>query len=144
MKYITRTIAEDENILATAHLHWIYNVAALLWLVFGWWLLGYGIYKCVSILIMKATTEICITDRRFIYKRGWLNRQSTEFDISTIEGCNYAQSFLGRIFGFGTLNIRGTGIGDLALPIIAHPVAFRRSIIDAKIAHEREMTGTSA
>ncbi len=136
MKYIKRTIAPDEEILAQAHLHWIYTFQAFLWLIFGWWLLGYGIYKCVSILIMKATTEIAITSRRFIYKKGWLNRQSTEFDISRIEGCNYFQSIWGRIFGFGTLEVRGTGVGVVVLPLIARPVAFRRAIIEAKVQQE--------
>ena len=143
MKYVKRTIVEGEHVLATARLHWVYTLRAILWLVFGWWLLGYGIYKCVSIMIMKATTEICITDRRFIFKQGWLNRQSTEFDLATIEGCNYSQSFLGRILGYGTLQIRGTGIGDISLPLIAKPVEFRSAIIDAKMMRERETIGTA-
>ena len=136
MRYVERAITEDETILAEAHLHWIYTLGAFTWLIFGFWLLGYGVYKCIAILIRKATTEICITDRRFIYKQGWLWRQSTEFDISTIEGCNYSQSFLGRILGYGNLAIRGTGVGEIVLPLIAHPVEFRRAIIDAKSKHQ--------
>jgi hypothetical protein len=42
------------------------------------------------------------------------------------------QSFLGRIFGYGTVRIEGTGVDAVITPDIADPVGFVRAIQTAK------------
>ena len=52
--------------------------------------------------------------------------------IDRIEGVNVLQTILGRLFGYGRLAIRGMGIGEVVLPPIEDPIAFRQSIEKAR------------
>jgi hypothetical protein len=39
---------------------------------------------------------------------------------------------MGRILGFGRIMVRGMGVGEVILPPIANPIAFRKAIEKAK------------
>lgn len=91
-----------------------------------------GVMKFAQMLVIKATTEIAITTTRLIYKRGLVARYVGEMNIDRIEGVSVLQSVFGRIFNFGQIVIRGMGVGELILPVIADPVKFRRAIEKAR------------
>ncbi|HZS84249.1 MAG TPA: PH domain-containing protein [Stellaceae bacterium] len=81
--------------------------------------------------IQRRTTEIAVTDRRIIYKRGLLRRDTVEMNMSKVESVNVDQSIAGRIFGYGTVTIHGTG-GDLEpMRNIAAPIRFRNHVTAA-------------
>jgi hypothetical protein len=42
------------------------------------------------------------------------------------------QTLLGRVFGYGTVKIEGTGVDSVTTPTIADPVGFVRAIQTAK------------
>ncbi|MEM8786476.1 MAG: PH domain-containing protein [Pseudomonadota bacterium] len=130
MKYVKRTLADDEIVLEEAKFHWTYNFMSVVWLVlFGWIIIGIvmAIYRTVD----EITTELVITNRRFVYKRGFIIRHTNEFALDRIESVVLRQGFLGRMLGFGDLVIRGSGIGEIELPTIGRPLEFRRSLINA-------------
>ncbi len=77
----------------------------------------------------RFTTEIAVTDRRVIFKHGFIRRQTTEMNMSKVESVEVDQSILGRIFDFGDILVRGTGVGLEPLTMIAHPLAFRNAVI---------------
>jgi len=52
--------------------------------------------------------------------------------IDRIEGVNVLQTVLGRIFNYGRLAVRGMGIGEVILPPIENPIAFRQAIEKAR------------
>ena len=83
-------------------------------------------------LVRKCTTEMAVTTRRFIYKRGWMAREPEEFSLGKIEEINLSQSTLGRILGYGHLHLSGVGIGKITLPAIDDPLALRRAIDTAR------------
>ncbi|MFK7839223.1 MAG: PH domain-containing protein [Bdellovibrionales bacterium] len=91
-----------------------------------------GVYAFAIKMVHKATTEIAITDTRLIYKTGVVARNVGEMSIDRIEGVNVLQSVLGRIFNYGRLAIRGMGIGEVILPPIEDPIAFRQAIERAR------------
>lgn len=91
-----------------------------------------GIMSFAQMMVVKATTEIAITNLRLVYKRGLVARHVGEISIDRIEGVNVLQSILGRVFGYGRLAIRGMGVGEVILPPIADPIAFRRAIEKAR------------
>jgi uncharacterized membrane protein YdbT with pleckstrin-like domain len=91
-----------------------------------------GLLSFAQMMVIKATTEIAITNNRLVYKRGLVARQVGEMSIDRIEGVNVLQSFWGRIFNFGRLAIRGMGIGEVVLPPIEDPIAFRKAIEKAR------------
>lgn len=92
----------------------------------------FGVYSFAIKMVHKATTEIAITDARLIYKTGVVARNVGEISIDRIEGVNVLQSILGRIFGYGRLAVRGMGIGEVILPPIENPLAFRQAIEKAR------------
>ncbi|MCB1783348.1 MAG: PH domain-containing protein [Alphaproteobacteria bacterium] len=92
----------------------------------------FGLLRFAGMMIVKATTEIAVTTNRLIYKRGLVARQVGEINIDRIEGVNVFQSILGRIFNFGRVMVRGMGVGEVLLPTIDDPIAFRRAIEKAK------------
>ncbi len=81
---------------------------------------------------MKATTEIAITNTRLVYKRGLVARHVGEMSIDRIEGVNVLQTILGRLLNYGRLAVRGMGIGEVILPPIEDPIAFRQAIEKAR------------
>lgn len=128
--YVERTLAADEEILATGRFHWTYTLISILWLVvLGWVIIGIVIF--VRRMIEEITTEIAVTNKRFVYKTGLIYIKTDEFTTTRIEGVNLHQTILGRILGYGVLHIRGSGIGELNLPAIGKPLEFRRALIDA-------------
>ena len=61
--------------------------------------------------IRRRATEIVVTDRRVIFKRGLISRHTVEMNVSKIETVDVEQGLAGRIWDYGTVLIRGTGLG---------------------------------
>jgi uncharacterized membrane protein YdbT with pleckstrin-like domain len=93
-----------------------------------------GLLRFAQMMVVKATTEIAITTARLIYKRGLVARYVGEMSIDRIEGVNVLQTILGRIFGYGRVMVRGMGVGEVVLPPLANPIAFRKAIEKARSA----------
>lgn len=88
----------------------------------------FAFLSAVRALIRRATTELAITDRRVIYKAGLLRRYTVEINRSKVETVGVIQSVLGRLLGFGTVTVRGTGGSFEPIPFIAEPLTFRNHI----------------
>ena len=101
-------------------------------------MLAFGFLSFAGMMVRKATTEICVTSDRLIIKTGMVARQVNEINVDRIEGVNVMQGIIGRIADFGTVVVRGMGVGELWLPPIADPVGFRRAIDRAKALDENE------
>lgn len=98
--------------------------------ILGSFVLGLGFFG--NMMVIRATTEIAVTTERVIYKRGLIARDVGEINIDRIEGVAVHQGFLGRLFGYGQILIRGMGVGEVLLPIIEAPIEFRRAIQEAQ------------
>ncbi|MBK6897292.1 MAG: PH domain-containing protein [Alphaproteobacteria bacterium] len=92
----------------------------------------FGLLKFAHMMVVKATTEIAITNNRLIFKRGLVARQVGEINIDRIEGVNVLQTIMGRVFNYGRIMVRGMGVGEVVLPPIEDPIAFRKAIEKAK------------
>ena len=91
-----------------------------------------GLYLFAHMMIVRATTEIAVTNERIIYKKGLIARHVGELDIDRIEGVSVQQGVLGRMRGYGRVCVRGMGVGEVILPPIESPLEFRRAINEAK------------
>jgi uncharacterized membrane protein YdbT with pleckstrin-like domain len=78
--------------------------------------------------IRRATTELAVTDHRVIYKSGLLSRHTIEMNRDKVESVDVDQSLLGRIFGYGTVIVRGTGGSLEPIRNIGDPLTFRSYI----------------
>ena len=78
--------------------------------------------------LTRLGDELAVTDRRVIYKSGLLARHTLEMNRSKVESVDVDQSILGRIFGFGTIIVRGTGGSLEPIRMISDPLTFRSHI----------------
>ncbi|MCD8496811.1 MAG: PH domain-containing protein [Alphaproteobacteria bacterium] len=100
--------------------------------IFAFVMFVLGLLSFAQMMIIKATTEIAITNNRLVFKKGLVARHVGEISIDRIEGVNVLQSFLGRIFNYGRIAVRGMGVGEVVLPSIDDPIAFRKAIERAR------------
>ncbi|HCK33119.1 MAG: hypothetical protein CMH32_07645 [Micavibrio sp.] len=91
-----------------------------------------GVFMFARMMIIMYVTEICVTNQRMIYKTGLISRYVGEISVNRIEGVNVLQSIMGRLLGYGTIIVRGMGVGEVRLPPIADPITFRRAIEKAR------------
>ena len=67
----------------------------------------------LKMMINKWTTERALTNTRYIQKIGWIARSTEEISISKIEEVDLKQSIIGRLLGYGSVSISGTGSGHI-------------------------------
>ena len=94
---------------------------------------------CVLLLrpwIRLSTTNMVVTDRRVIAKFGLISRRAIEMRISKIESIQVDQTLMGRLLGFGTVLVHGTGGAFEPLSIVADPLGFKRAIEERVNAFE--------
>lgn len=131
MSYVAKTLAPHETIYFRAKFHWLYTLQAFLWLIFLGIILV-GIYQFFALMIRMWTTEIVVTTDRLVVKTGFISRKTQEVSLEKVEEIKLHQSIMGRILGYGDIDIHGTGVGNIQLPTIDDPVALRRAIQEAR------------
>ena len=138
MGYVQDTIGNNEKIIYTVKFHWLYTLIAFLNLLFlGVFIIG--IINFFKMMINKWTTERVLTDLRYIQKTGWIKRDTEEIRISKIEEVDLKQSILGRILGYGSINISGTGSGKITLELIDDPLIFQKNLNNLKSNSSRNL-----
>jgi uncharacterized membrane protein YdbT with pleckstrin-like domain len=152
MRYVRRVLQPGETIVYTTQLHWLIYGRTILLLIISVVLLGVGlsiddnqnitlalgigavVFAFVALLmglrafIRRAATELAVTDHRVIYKTGLLSRHTIEMNRDKVESVDVDQTLLGRIFGYGTIIVRGTGGSLEPIRDIGDPLAFRSFI----------------
>jgi uncharacterized membrane protein YdbT with pleckstrin-like domain len=149
MSYLDKILQPDERIVAIGKKHWIIYLPGIAVLVLAVLIeigamllpnLGFALEIVAAIVAVFAlilllrewfsqwTTEIVVTNRRVVYKRGFISRFTREMNMEKIESVAVDQTLIGRLFGYGTIDIRGTGAGFEQLRGIAEPIALRNAI----------------
>ncbi len=100
-----------------------------LWRMVAFSLILLGLFHLGMVFLVRATTEIAVTTKRLIFKRGWVARNVQEMAINNIVSVAVTQSLLGRMLGYGSVDCLGTGEGDIDLPdMVDNPITLRRMI----------------
>jgi uncharacterized membrane protein YdbT with pleckstrin-like domain len=63
-----------------------------------------------------------------LIKIGFIQRHSLEVLLHKVEGIGVNQSIFGRILGFGTITVTGTGGTKETFDLIAAPLEFRKQV----------------
>jgi len=151
MKYVEQVLQPGETVIYATSLHWLVYLRAIVLLILailcliaasavaepiagltlktiaallGLFALAFGLRAA----IWRAGTELAVTDRRVIYKSGIFQRHTIEMNRSKVETVGVNQSILGRILGYGTVVVRGTGGSFEPIPFIGDPLGFRSHI----------------
>lgn len=88
-----------------------------------------GLLDLLGAWVKQQTTEIAITDKRVVYKQGFMDRHTIEMDADQIESVDVDQSILGRLLNYGTVTVRGTGSSIEPVAQIVDPLKFRQCLI---------------
>lgn len=92
-------------------------------------------FAFLAAAIRRASTELAVTDQRVLFKHGVFSRHTVEMNRSKVESVDVDQSLLGRIFGYGTVRLRGTGGTLEPMANVAHPLALRSHITVEPVRH---------
>ncbi len=159
--YLKQSLAPGETIVAVFKLHWS------MWIRF-WVVIVLGVIAVVALMIAQIpwaaltaaviailiaghqwlwlrAIEQAVTNRRVVRKTGIVSRQTTELRLASIETVDLHQSFWGRVFGYGDVEITGRGETAMVLDRIARPIEVKRDIETAYASHvETQGTGAAA
>lgn len=79
----------------------------------------------VQTLAVYYTTELAVTNKRVIAKRGWVSRSTVELLLTKVESIQVMQSAVQRILGYGDIVISAAGEENAMISGISHPITFR-------------------
>jgi len=87
--------------------------------------------------VKRSSTELAVTNRRVIAKFGLVRRSTVELNLSKVESIRVEQTVLGRLLGYGSIFVTGTGSTMEPIPYIADPIKFRQAVQSATDALQR-------
>jgi uncharacterized membrane protein YdbT with pleckstrin-like domain len=152
MGYVDENLITDEVVTYRGRLHWtgllgsvgiaaVFFVFSLIALSYGFGpegqtvftaigigLLVIGLVPLVKVLIERRAAELAVTNKRVIFKTGVIRRRTAEMFLSKIESVGADQTLPGRLLGYGSIVLRGTGGSIEPFAKIDKPLEFRRQI----------------
>lgn len=146
MSYVRKNLVAGETLVYLTGVHWsmLFWPIVLAVLVGGAGVASYVLRRdllivavvlllvaaivLISAVVRRNSTEIGVTNRRVIIKTGMLSRRSLEIMLPKVESIRIDEPAMGRILGYGTVVIHGTGGTPEPFPKIAHPAEFRREV----------------
>jgi uncharacterized membrane protein YdbT with pleckstrin-like domain len=139
MSYVEQNLMKGEQVVHQTNLHWlVYSWPIVLGVVGLFTLLasvGFGVALLLlaavvggAVHIAVSNAEFAVTNKRVIMKVGWLNRRSLELLLPKIESITVEQGLGGKLWGYGTIVISGTGGSHEPFTNIADPFAFRKQV----------------
>ena len=148
MSYVDKNLLPQETVVYRTRLHWIVYVPAMLWVILallafagsaklqqwdtgkyvGAVLLLVGVLLAFIRWIQVASSEFAVTTKRVVIKVGLIRRHSVELLLRQVEGIGVEQGIMGRIFGYGSITVAGTGGTKEFFRQIAQPLEFRRQV----------------
>ena len=152
--YLEGLLGENEQILLETHQHWfvlfgkiflellliIILVVAVLATYTIYPIALYGIFLVVvpligmlnDILVWRNKAYI-VTNRRVIQISGVFNKDVVDSSLEKVNDIKMSQSFLGRLFGYGDIEIlTGSELGANLFHEINQPVEFKQAMLNAK------------
>jgi uncharacterized membrane protein YdbT with pleckstrin-like domain len=142
MSYVESNLLPNERVTYWAKLHWIIFTTPVLLLLIAialailfpaHWII-YGVVAAVGLVLLippwidSISSEFAVTDKRVLVKVGLIRRHSLELLLQKVEGIGVDQTLLGRILGYGTITVVGTGGTKEAFRMISNPLEFRRQV----------------
>jgi len=157
MRYIEASLIPGESIVYQTRLHWIvmlrHILLGLVLLAGSGALLSYylhhprlgntsehlteggaaalllcGVVAIIAGAVRRNATEMAVTTRRVVVKQGLVDRKTIEMLLNKIETIEVSEPMVGRMLGYGSITIVGTGGTSEPFHKIAHPLQFRNGV----------------
>jgi uncharacterized membrane protein YdbT with pleckstrin-like domain len=164
--YLNSLLGEKEKIILVAHQHWLVllsEIASELLLslaiivltvglaifvgplaLFGLVVLLAPLASLTRDVLIWLNRKYVITNHRVIQLSGVLNKDVVDSSLEKVNDVMLDQSFLGRIFGYGDLEVlTASEIGVNKIRRIADPIRYKIAMVNAK-AQLEGVAGASA
>jgi hypothetical protein len=158
MSYVQSNLVPGETVIYETRLHWIVMfwhivVGCLLLAVPGVLLLHYaltgtgiepttlhlmegggiallvcGVVAILMGMVRRNATEMAVTNRRVVIKSGLASRKTIEMLLNKVESIEVSEPAFGRMLGYGTIVVIGTGGTPEPFHKVAHPLEFRSQV----------------
>lgn len=156
MGYIENNLVPGEKVIYKTGYHWIVifwslflsiflDAAAIAALIYGlsaadksenskfFVIGGIAVLVLSSIILIQAvirrrSTEVAVSNKRVLIKTGIVARKSIEVLLAKVESIGVEESAAGRMLGYGSVVVRGTGGTFETFHNISHPDEFRRQV----------------
>ncbi|MGE3164608.1 MAG: PH domain-containing protein [Planctomycetota bacterium] len=170
MSYVKRALVGEETVLHTGQIHWsVFFFSATLLAAAGALAaatvtlfsansgslalaagLGSGACLVGALLdfvwaaLRVVSTEVAVTTQRTIVKTGLLRTDTAELNHRQLESIEVTESLLGRMLGYGSLRLHGTGGGITQIANLSAPLDFRRAALGAAESRRARETQPNA
>lgn len=157
MSYVKKHLMEGETIVYATGLHWVVLIQAMfLTFIFGasgvtllvlytrnqgeasgtsTAMMAGGVALLViagicllSGIVKRKATEMVVTDKRVVLKVGFVTRDTFELLLQKVESIGVKETVMGRMLGYGTVVVDGTGGSSEPFDRVAHPIEFRKQV----------------
>jgi len=145
MGYIDQNLMNGEKVIYHTRRHWIIffwpavffilaAVGVFYGLAWGGILLVFFLGTALSSFVTFASSEFGVTNKRVLIKVGFIRRHTLETLLTKVEGIGVDQDILGRILGYGTIVVSGTGGTKEVFHKIDAPLKFRKYVQEQTVA----------
>jgi uncharacterized membrane protein YdbT with pleckstrin-like domain len=158
MSYVDSNLVSGETVIYQTRLHWIVmlghivlgclllGLPGVLLLYFalsqtgiesktlhvmeggGVALLVCGVVAILMGMVRRNATEMAVTNRRVVIKTGVVSRKTIEMLLNKVESIEVSETTGGRMLGYGTIVMIGTGGTSEPFREVAHPLEFRNQV----------------
>ncbi len=91
-------------------------------------LLVCGVVVILMGMVRRNATEMAVTNRRVVIKTGLVSRKTIEMLLNKVESIEVSETAFGRMLGYGTIVVIGTGGTPEPFHKVAHPLEFRSQV----------------
>lgn len=145
MGYIDQNLMNGEKVMYQTRLHWV----VFFWPAVFFILVALGVFyslawggilfvvflgTALSSFVTFASSEFGVTNKRVLIKVGFIRRHTLETLLTKVEGIGVDQDILGRILGYGTIVVSGTGGTREVFHKIDAPLKFRKHVQEQTVA----------
>jgi uncharacterized membrane protein YdbT with pleckstrin-like domain len=153
------TLKKDEKLLLIIRQHWIKLLLPIFaWLLLSivllWWLTNYSIALVIILLtaIYPMVEYInwkynlwAVTNMRVVDESGFFTRYSKESPLDKINNVEYDQPILGRILGYGNVDIQTAAeMGETKYSLIHRPKLLKDTITHAQEEYKKIQISSQA
>lgn len=145
MSYIDRSLLEGERVAFRTRLHWLavispvvltaivmapiaWFVSTTTWSSYTWIPVAIWLLVLIAAVVKRQSSDFAVTNKRVMMKVGVFSSRSVELLLNKIEAIAVNQSFVGRIFGYGDIEVTGSGGTKEEFRSIQAPLDFRRAV----------------
>lgn len=119
--------------------NWSITIPSSYFQLFFYTITGVFFIMYIVRMITYMTSEIVITNRRIVAKRGFISINVSDIDLDKCVGVSFHQSFWGRLFGFGSVEVSSSGRKSQRFKALARPYDFRNLVFCAIDERQLEM-----